>query len=69
MHEVIQDWLAVCYNKTVKEADQMDLNENLKQKLAMHYGNAVKQTGEHFSTAQDWNRSRIKFTTNKRYNL
>ena len=52
-HEVIQDWLDVCYNKTVKEADQMDLNENLKQKMAMHYGDAVKQTGEHFSTAEE----------------
>ena len=53
MHEVIQDWLAVCYNKTVKEADAIDLNEDLKKRMQMHYSDAVKQTGEHFSTAQE----------------
>jgi RecB family exonuclease len=51
VHEVIQDWLSVCYTKTAKEADEMNLNEDLKQKIAMHYGDAVKKTGEHFSTA------------------
>lgn len=49
IHEVIQDWLDICYNKTVKEADQMDLNENLKQKIVMHYQDAAEKTG-HFST-------------------
>lgn len=52
-HEVVQDWLVVCYNKTIKEADAMDLNENLKDKMAMHYSDAVNKTGEHFSTAEE----------------
>lgn len=53
MHEVIQDWLDIAYNKTAKQADAMDLNEDLKGRMAMHYKDAVEKTGEHFSTAEE----------------
>lgn len=50
-HETIQMWLEVAYNKTVKEADAIDLNEDLKKRMHKHYSDAVNKTGEHFSTA------------------
>jgi len=54
MHETIQEFLDTCYNKTVKQADQLDLELLLQQNMYKQYSKQVKTAnGEHFSTAAE----------------
>ena len=49
MHEVLQTYLTVMYNGTVKEADSIDLHKYLKDQMFRLYKEAVEKMGEHFS--------------------
>lgn len=54
MHETVQTWLEVMYHKTVKEADQIDLDRLLYDNLIKAYKSAKAQNGhEHFSNQDE----------------
>lgn len=55
MHEVIQEWLDVMYNSSVKESKEMNLREELKLKMRSVYEKERKKTKEAFTTADDLN--------------
>lgn len=55
MHEVIQEWLDVMYNSSVKESKEMNLREELKLKMRAVYEKERKKTKEAFTTANDLN--------------
>ena len=55
MHEVIQEWLDVMYNSSVKESKEMNLREELKLKMRAVYEKERKKTKEAFTTADDLN--------------
>lgn len=55
MHEVIQEWLNVMYNSSVKESKEMNLREELKLKMREVYEKERKKTKEAFTTADDLN--------------
>ena len=46
MHEVIQTYLEVMYNDTAKNADLLDLNEMLKDKLIEQFNIAKERDGK-----------------------
>lgn len=54
MHETIQEWLEVLYEKTVKDAMEMDLNSLLLEKMKSIYRKDVgtNSTG-HFSSSKE----------------
>lgn len=53
-HETLQTWLNVLYNKTVKEADALNVNEMLLEKFRILYAANVKAAGgNHFSTPKE----------------
>lgn len=54
MHETVQTWLEVMYHKTVKEADQIDLDKLLYENMIKAYKAAKVQNGhEHFSNQDE----------------
>lgn len=54
VHEVLQEWLTVMYEKTVKQAMEMDLNKNLYEKLKTVYlKEKIKAGDRHFSSAEE----------------
>lgn len=53
IHEVLQEWLDVLYNKTVREALEMDLDELLLGKMRALYQEERTKLGEDFSSAQE----------------
>ena len=55
MHEVIQEWLDVMYNSSVKESKEMNLREELKLKMRAVYEKERKKTKEAFTTADELN--------------
>jgi hypothetical protein len=56
MHEVIQEWLTVMYEKTVKQAMEIDLAEELQNKLKSVYKREKARSGhDHFSDAEQMN--------------
>jgi len=55
MHEVIQEWLDVMYNSSVKESKEMNLREELKLKMRDVYEKERKKTKEAFTTADELN--------------
>lgn len=52
-HETLQSWLDVLYNKSVKEANTMDLAKLLQDNLKKVYKSESKKYGKHFSTAKE----------------
>tara|TARA_R110002020_G_scaffold21575_7_gene73285 strand:+ start:9463 stop:10326 length:864 start_codon:yes stop_codon:yes gene_type:complete len=51
VHEVLQHYLTVMYDKSIKEADEIDMPNMLVDKIKHFYGEGVKNAdGEHFST-------------------
>lgn len=53
-HEVLQEYLSVMYEKTIKEADALDLSSMLKERLIANYKEAMENNkGEHFATKED----------------
>ena len=55
MHEVIQTYLEVMYNDSVKNADLLDLNEMLKDKLIEQFKKAEEQDGKPPCTKKEMN--------------
>lgn len=54
IHRTLQNYLDTVYNKSVKEADCIDLNGYLKHCLMEEYKNALAANGNvHFSTPQE----------------
>lgn len=54
MHEVLQFYLHVMYNQTAKEADSIDLEDLLRQRMQHHYERIMKANGgEVFCTEND----------------
>lgn len=43
MHEVIQEWLDVLYNKSESYANGIDLDDSLKAKFHEHFKNGIKE--------------------------
>jgi len=55
MHETLQYYLTIMYEKSVKEADALDMNGILKQHMYDLYKEAVEKMGDHFSTKFELN--------------
>lgn len=55
MHETLQHYLTVMYEKSVKEADALDLNAMLKQQMVDLYKEAVSKMDDHFSDKFEMN--------------
>jgi len=53
MHEVIQDWLDIIYNKSLQEAKEMDLGSMLQAIMVREYTDLVEKHGSHFSTPEE----------------
>jgi len=54
MHEVIQHWLDVMYDRSVKEAESLDLNAMLYERLVKNYKIEKAKSGhEHISTSEE----------------
>jgi hypothetical protein len=53
MHNVIQSWLEVCYTKTAKLANDMDLNSMLLNEMKEEYLKRTTACGYHFSTKEE----------------
>ena len=45
MHEVLQEYLRVMYTKSIKEADQLYLDEMLEDRLKINFLEIVKENG------------------------
>ncbi len=54
LHETLQHYLTLLFDHSVKEADALDLNLHLKQRLMFNYAKELKAVdGKHFSTPED----------------
>lgn len=52
VHEVIQEWLTILYQESVKKANEMDLSKMLEDKLLSIYVSEKEKYGNHFSTSE-----------------
>ena len=52
MHETIQSWLTVVYEKSVKASNAMDFNTILKEGLVNGYKQSLTEGQQHYSTPQ-----------------
>lgn len=54
VHEVLQDYLSVMYNESVRKADEMDLHAHLKERLKENYKESLENNDNtHFSTSEE----------------
>lgn len=54
MHEVLQFYLHIMYTKSIKEADSIDVEDLLRQRMQHHYERIMKENGgEIFCTEND----------------
>jgi len=53
IHEVIQEWLTVMYQETVKKSLEMDLGKMLLDKMKNIYLQEFQKTQTHFSTKEE----------------
>ena len=54
MHEVIQTYLQTMYDKSVKAADEIDMNKLLEERLVATYKESISENkNEHFSTKEE----------------
>ena len=54
MHEVLQFYLHIMYTQSIKEADSIDVEDLLRQRMQYHYERIMKQNGgEVFCTEND----------------
>lgn len=53
IHECLQTWLDVMYNKTVKESEELNLGDLLLDKMKNLYVEQRKLTDQNFSTPQE----------------
>ena len=54
-HETLQNYLTVMFNDSVKKANEIDLNQYLRDQMYSLYKEAVEKMGEHFSTNIEMN--------------
>jgi RecB family exonuclease len=52
LHEVLQEWLTVLYEDTVKKSNEMDLDALLLEKMQTIYSSEKEKYGEHFSSSE-----------------
>jgi RecB family exonuclease len=53
-HKTLQNYLHILYNDSAKQADSMDLGENLKQAIFEEYKESLTKNGnKHYSTPQE----------------
>lgn len=53
MHNVIQQWLQVLFNETVKKSNEMDFNLMLMNEMKSEYSNEIKKFGKSFLTKEE----------------
>ena len=54
MHETLQEFLKVMYERSIKEAEDLDLNKLLEERLVETYKQAYKENdNKHFSTPEE----------------
>ena len=53
MHETLQSWLDVLYNKSLKESTEMDLGKTLYESMIEEYKKMREQTGVEFSSPSE----------------
>ena len=54
MHETIQTYLQTMYDKSVKAADEIDMNKLLEDRLVANYKESITENkNEHFSTKEE----------------
>ena len=53
MHETLQEWLDILYNKSPKEASEIDLGKMLYECMITEYTKMRKQTGVEFSSPSE----------------
>jgi hypothetical protein len=53
LHEVLQEWLTVLYDDSVKKATEMDLEQLLHDKLFTIYKQEKEKCEEHFSSSDE----------------
>jgi hypothetical protein len=52
-HETLQNFLDVMYNKSVKEADEIDLGKDFKDRFSKLYKSTVESNKEHYSKPEE----------------
>ena len=53
MHEVIQSWLEVMYNDSIKNANKMNLEQRLHDKMMTQFGIEKKRFGKNPCTLEE----------------
>lgn len=53
VHEILQQWMTVVYESTIKEASKLDIPTLFKARLMENYQQQVAKHGSHFSTPKE----------------
>jgi hypothetical protein len=53
MHESLQEYFELMYNKSIKQADAFDIHEDFQQRFMQMYKDYKEQIGENFSTQKE----------------
>ena len=53
MHESLQEYFELMYNKSIKQADAFDIHEDFQQRFMKMYKDYKEQIGENFSTKKE----------------
>lgn len=53
MHETLQEYLDLMYNKSIKAADEFPIYEDFQERFMKMYGEYKEQLGENFSTKKE----------------
>jgi len=53
MHETLQEYLDLMYNKSIKAADEFPIYEDFQERFMKIYGDYKEQLGENFSTKKE----------------
>ena len=53
MHESLQEYFELMYNKSIKQADEFNIHEDFQQRFMKMYKDYKEQIGENFSTKKE----------------
>jgi len=53
MHETLQEYLDLMYNKSIKAADEFPIYEDFQERFMKMYGDYKEQIGDNFATKKD----------------
>ena len=53
MHETLQEYLNLMYNKSIKAADEFPIYEDFQERFMKMYGDYKEQIGDNFATKKD----------------